>query len=203
VGAIHYVLHSGLHTPVIQGPGIEDCYTRQRDWLHRCGEFARPLGVYVCVENLFGGHEGKTYASSCARLARELLAVNHPFVVATLDFGHAYLHTGFRSLDFLTDIAALAPVAKHVHLHDNCGIADDIWAYADGERVAFGHGDLHLPVGWGTIPWNEVMRVCEFPAAAIFNIELKQRHWHAVQECVDATCELVRQARLRLPVAAE
>ena len=54
--------------------------------------------------------------------------------------------------------------------------------FTDGERLAYGHGDLHLPVGWGDIPWNALMAECTFPEGVLFNIELKQRYWYAAQE---------------------
>ncbi|MFN8828923.1 MAG: sugar phosphate isomerase/epimerase family protein [Labrys sp. (in: a-proteobacteria)] len=186
VGAVHYVLHSGL-ARTHQAAGIEACYGRQREWLVRCAEIGAAHGIHVCVENLFTEWDGSTYASNPSRLARELAAIDHPFLRATLDVSHAYLLAGFRGLDFLAEIAALAPFAKHVHMHDSFGRADDIWMYAQGERVAFGHGDLHLPVGWGSIPWDDVTRVCDFPDLALFNIELNERYFYAVEECVSAT----------------
>ncbi len=45
--------------------------------------------------------------------------------------------------------------------------------FTDGERLAYGHGDLHLPVGWGDIPWDALMAECTFPEGVLFNIELK------------------------------
>jgi sugar phosphate isomerase/epimerase len=187
LGAVHYVLHSGLKSPVPQQFVLNDCYSRQREWLARAGEIARSFGVIVCVENLFGTHDGATYASSCRRLAKEIAMVGHTHVKATLDVGHAFLHAAYWGLDFLEEIAALAPLAKHVHIHDNFGRADDIWTFADGERVAFGHGDLHLPVGWGAIPWDDVMRTSRFPAETVFNIELKPRYWYEARATVEAT----------------
>lgn len=195
LGALHYVLHSGLRNPIPQRLALEDCYKRQREWLVRAGEIGKQLGVYICVENLFGSHDGQTYASSCRRLAEELRAVAHSHVRATLDVGHAFLHVGYWGGDFLAEVAALAPLAKHVHIHDNFGRADDIWMFAEGERLAFGHGDLHLPVGWGSIPWTEVMRVCAFPAETVFNIELKPRYWRAAKATVAATAALAEKAR--------
>ena len=66
--------------------------------------------------------------------------------------------------------------------------------YEEGERLAYGHGDLHLPVGWGDIPWDDIVRRCAFPAAASFTIELERRYWYAGRDCVAATRDLAERA---------
>lgn len=196
VGAVNYVVHSGL-LPVQQAAGIEAAYERQREWLFRAGDVARQYGLFLCVETLFGGYKGTTHASSPSRLAAELSEINHPHVLATLDFSHSYLKLDFdgRRADFIEEVKALAPYARHLHVHDSFGRQDDIWMFTDGERVAYGHGDLHLPVGWGDIPWDRLMSECTFPEGAVFNIELKPRYWYAAQETVDATKALAERAR--------
>ena len=190
----HYVLHAGS-LDVVQHDGIEDAYARQREWLARTGDEARAFGLLVCVENLFAGYEGARHTPTPARLARELAAVDHPFVKATLDFGHGHLNLGFLGGDLVGECIDLAPQARHLHVHDNFGRQDDIWTYTHGEKIAFGHGDLHLPVGWGNIPWTELMQRCVFPDGVIFNIELEERHWHEAAPCIAATRALAAAAR--------
>ncbi len=187
VGAGNYVIHSGL-IPVRQGEALEAAYDRQREWLSKAGDVAAEHGLVLCVETLFGGYEGKVHASSPRQLAAELAAIDHPAVMATLDFSHSYLKLDFDGLrdTFLEEVAALAPFAKHLHIHDSYGRQDDIWMFTEGERLAYGHGDLHLPVGWGDIPWNAIIDACRFPEGVVFNIELKDRYWYAAQDCVDA-----------------
>jgi len=196
VGAEHYVVHSGL-APLQQGAGIEAAYERQREFLSRGGDIARKLGLILCVETLFAGFKGEGHASSPSRLATELAAINHPNVLATLDFSHSYIKLDFdgRREDFVEEVKTLSRFAKHLHMHDSFGRQDDIWMYSEGERAAYGHGDLHLPVGWGDIPWERLMAECEFPEGVLFNIELQPRYWYAAQECVDATKALAAAAR--------
>ncbi|WP_181704795.1 sugar phosphate isomerase/epimerase family protein [Chthonobacter rhizosphaerae] len=205
VGAGNYVIHSGL-APMQQGAGLEAAYARQREWLARSGDMARQLGLTLCVETLFAGFDGTVHASSPRRLAEELAAIGHPAVMATLDFSHAYLkldYDGVRTT-FVDEVAALAPYAKHLHMHDSFGRQDDIWMFTEGERLAYGHGDLHLPVGWGDIPWDDLMDACRFPEGVVFNIELKDRYWYAAEECVAATKALAARAvTLRSAEAAE
>ncbi|MCJ2127158.1 sugar phosphate isomerase/epimerase family protein [Methylobacterium sp. J-077] len=194
IGAAHYVLHSGL-APVAEPAILEDAYARQREWLACAGEVARGLGPLICVETLFGGHEGKVHCASPARLAAELAAIDHPHVRATLDVSHSFLRHGFQGGDFVAEIAALAPFANHLHVHDSFGRADAIWMYHESERLAFGHGDLHLPVGWGAIPWETLIDACAFPKGVVFNIELNPRYWYAVEDCIAATKALAARAR--------
>lgn len=196
LGARHYVIHSGM-TPVGQGDGIEAAYDRQRRALSRAGDRARDHGLALCVETLFGGFSGRVHSTSPARLAAELALIDHPAVWATIDFSHSYLKLDYdgRRAAFLGEIEALAPWGLHLHVHDSFGRQDDIWMYEEGEKLAYGHGDLHLPVGWGDIPWDEIAQRCTFPQNASFTIELERRYWYAGQECVAAARSLAARSR--------
>jgi sugar phosphate isomerase/epimerase len=203
VGAEHYVIHSGL-IRALQGDGVEAALGRQREWLAKAGDVARQRGIILCVETLFGEFNGTTLATSPARLAAELAAIGHPNVMATLDFSHSYIKLDYdgRRADFVAEVAQLAPYARHLHIHDSFGRQDDIWMFTEGERLAYGHGDLHLPVGWGSIPWDAVLAECSFPEGVLFNIELNLRHWHAAKECVDATRSMAGRAKVNRAAAA-
>ena len=200
IGARHYVLHSGLAASQ-QGDGIEAAYARQRDYLAKAGDLAREHGLIICVETLFGGYKGEEHASSPSRLAAELAAVGHANVMATIDFSHSYLKLDYdgRRDAFVEEVKQLAPYARHLHIHDSFGRQDDIWMFTEGERLAYGHGDLHLPVGWGDIAWDRVMAECHFPHGVLFNIELNLRYWYAAQECVDATRAMAARAIVSAP----
>jgi sugar phosphate isomerase/epimerase len=204
VGAQNYVIHSGLSMQQ-QGDGIEAAYERQREYLTTAGDIAAEHNVILCVETLFGGFDGNVHASSPRRLAAELAAIGHPNVMATLDFSHSYLKLSYdgRGDEFVEEIKVLAPYARHLHIHDSFGRQDDIWMFTEGEKLAFGHGDLHLPVGWGDIPFERLVSECEFPQGVIFNIELKDRYWYVAQETVDATKRLAGMARTSMRQAAE
>ncbi len=198
VKCFNYVVHAGV-TQLQHSIGIQDAYARQREWLAKGGEVARTYGIALCVETLFTDNAAK-HTPTPARLARELSAIGHPNVMATIDFSHSYLRLDLegRRADFLEEVASLAPHARHLHVHDSFGLQDDMWMFAEGERFAFGHGDLHLPVGWGDIPWNDLMRVCEFAPGVVFNVELRDRYWYAVEECVNANKAIAAKARTSL-----
>ncbi len=194
--AAHYVVHAGM-MPLTQSAGLDAAYERQREWLAKAGDLAKSLGLYLCVENIYGEYFGKIHTPTPKKLAQELALINHSHVCATLDIGHAWIELDFHGLDLVSECAALAPYARHVHIHDCFGRQDDIWMYTESERLAFGHGDLHLPVGMGAIPWAELFNACVFPQESIFNIELAKRYWHWRQDCVDAMIALQQNIKTR------
>jgi sugar phosphate isomerase/epimerase len=181
LGCLHLVIHSGFVRST-QFPGIEDAYRRQRDELAETGDLARAHGVHVCVENIFSD-DGR-HTALPGRLAAEIAAVGHPHIWATFDFSHGYLHSTDLGADYLTEVKALTPYAKHLHLHDSFGRPDDFWTYTMTERLAFGIGDLHLPLGWGSIPWDTIANEARFPQDVVANIELNHRYWSEVRETI-------------------
>lgn len=195
IGAVHYVMHSGV-MPVQSAEVIEAAYDRQREWLAKAGDIARDCGVLLCVETMFGDHQGRTHASLPSRLAGEIAAIGHSHVWATLDFSHAFLRLGYLGGDYLAEVSALAPFAKHLHMHDSFGLPDAFETVFPSEKLAFGHGDLHLPVGWGDIPWEALIERCTFPYGVLFNVELNPRLWYAVDECLAATRSLAGKTRI-------
>ena len=194
LGAVHYVLHTGFRRKGWPGM-LEEAYARQREWLARAGEEARKRGILICVENLFDWEWGPLETASASRLAAEVAKVGHPGVRATIDFGHAQLECGSRGGDLVAEVKALAPHACHLHIHDGFGRPDDVYMYTEGERLAYGHGDLHLPVGWGSTPWQAILAECTFPAGVVFNVELNPRHWHHAKATVEATRAMAARAR--------
>lgn len=196
VGAPHLVLHAGMVTA--DGlAGVEDAYARQRDRLRALGEHAAGFGVTVCIENVF---DWAPYVAtpSLGRLAREIAAVDHPAIRATLDFSHGLIHAGQARYDFLAEAVELAPFAQHLHLHDSFGRPDLPWVYAAAEANATGMGDLHLPVGWGTVPWSALAQSCRFPAGTIATHELAPRFWRDRVEAIGASRHVLCDFRLAL-----
>lgn len=180
LGATNLVLHSGC----VRGEDdIAVAYKRQRDALSRAGDKAAAADVVLCVENIFR-FEPMRETALPSRLAAELDAVDHPHVRATLDVSHAFLRCTDARASFMAEIAALAPYARHVHVHDSFGRPQESWALDEAERAALGEGDLHLPVGWGGIDWDEVARRCRFGAGTVVNLELHRRYWSELKSQV-------------------
>ncbi|GLK71996.1 sugar phosphate isomerase/epimerase [Ancylobacter dichloromethanicus] len=200
VGARHLVVHAGF----VRDPDddLEVAYSRQRDALARAGDLAAARGVTLCVENIFRFIHARETASP-AKLAGELAAIDHPAVKATLDVSHAYIRCTDARLDPIAEMAALAPYVAHFHLHDSFGRpnerrAGDLWYYDPAEAVAFGEGDLHLPIGWGGIDWDSVVQTVRPAPGAIAILELNPRHWRELKDQVEVLRVLAGRFRAEL-----
>lgn len=184
VGARVMVQHTGIVRAQPE-PLLEGLYAIQRDALAEMGEVARAAGTRIALENLFVEEPDLTTATP-GRLATELRAVDHPHVVGTLDFSHAYLMTSFCGTSFDEAVRAFAPVAGHLHVHDSFGRPPVIKGWTTSETMAFGMGDLHLPMGWGDIPFETLLPGLPVREGTVMTVELPARFWSEL-ETVAAT----------------
>jgi sugar phosphate isomerase/epimerase len=191
--ALHYVLHTGLYDDARAGQA-EDLYAQQRDILAAFGDTAESLGLIITVENLFAATPGR-HTALPSRLARELATLGHPNVWACFDFSHGYLRSTAMEADYLHEAAALAPFAKHLHIHDSFGRPSVTRTYHRSERLAYGEGDLHLPVGLGAIPWEALMQRLQFPSGIVFNIELAPPYWDDLGKVIAEARRLAAMAQ--------
>jgi sugar phosphate isomerase/epimerase len=195
IGAPHLVVHAGMMQQD-ERHDAENAAGRQRDYLRRAGDFAAEHEVTLCVENLFDFGPYKA-TPTIARLAEELALIGHPHVRATFDFSHGFIHATQYGYDFLEEAKALAPFAVHLHIHDSFGQPDLPWVYASAEANAFGFGDLHLPQGWGSVPWSAIAEQCEFPKGAIAIHELNMRFWRDRHEAIENARQFLGKLRIR------
>lgn len=192
LGAVHFVLHAGAAESG-QAAQLEALYQQQREALADFGDLAQSLGLVITVENLFS-YAKSHFAPLPSRLAEEIGAVNHPHIKACLDFSHGFINSTLNNADFNAEAKALAPLAKHLHIHDSFGLAQDIATYWRSERLAYGLGDLHLPLGWGAIPWDEMMTNLAFPPGLILNLELPPQYWTELEACLERLRALAKLA---------
>jgi sugar phosphate isomerase/epimerase len=192
LGAVHYVLHGGI---VDAGPGVaeEDLYAQQRDILSVFGGEAAQRGLIIAVENLFTGADRRTALPS--RLAREIAAIAHPHIWACLDFSHGAINSALHGAEFIDEAAALAPFAKHLHVHDSFGRPAAFLTPRRAERLAYGEGDLHLPLGLGNLPWDALMERLDFPGGVVFNVELAKPYWADLEDVMRKARGLAARAR--------
>ncbi|HLW46616.1 MAG TPA: sugar phosphate isomerase/epimerase [bacterium] len=95
--------------------------------------------------------------------------IDRPNVVMTLDVGHAMLAAAQFGFDLLEAVRAARPLVRHVHVNDNFGRYDPLRlenftlyrTQTPADTVPLGKGDLHLPVGWGGIPLEQVCAVLQ------------------------------------------
>ncbi len=184
VGAQHVVVHTGMYPGHLTQVERDRRYAQQRACLARLGQIAAAQGAYLCVENVFYWNDEQT--ATPQELAQELATLDHPHVCATFDFAHGALNLEDLGGLFLHEAAALAPHARHLHLHDNFGRRHRARAYTPSEELAFGEGDLHLPLHWGGLPWDQLARL-SYPQDPVFMIELAPRFWHEAAQMVSDT----------------
>ena len=148
---------------------------REREALTELADFARPYGVRIALENIFTTEPGQ-YRQTPSEIAATVKAVNHPHVVALIDFSHAYIESTYKGLSFYEEIAAMAPVTGHLHVHDSFGRPQGFYkAFFPSENLAMGIGDLHLPLGWGDIDWDHIVGSLRFLPDTVMMMEIGHR----------------------------
>lgn len=188
------------HAAVLRGDGPD---ARARDCeiaaLRALAPEAAAAGVTLCVETMFA-RDGE-WTAAPHELAATLAAVNSPWVGATIDFGHALLNAKRRGFDYLASLAALAPHARHLHVHDNFGQLAPFRPWSRGDAILFGFGDLHLPPGAGAAPWAALAGL-PYGGPAIANLELDARWRGEWPEAIAWTRAWIAQAAARPRLAA-
>lgn len=183
VGANVLVCHAG-GAPTASlggGGGLARRLEAERNALARLAPRAADAGVLLCLENVFS--EPGIQRALPSELAEQIRAIDHPSVAATIDFSHAALNAAFRGADLMSELAALAPLAGHLHIHDSFGRPQTFRPYTRGDAVMFGLGDLHLPPGWGVLDWDAIARL-PYARPVIANLELTTRYRAELPEAV-------------------
>ncbi len=185
----------------------------ERETLAELAELAEGLGVTICVENSdpmieegalwelarrirrrgidlsyliapAGDIAMYNYGGMIDRLVEQVKGVGRDNVAITFDFGHAYIASHYYGFDFLDLIEPAMPLVKHIHIHDNFGKP----AGLDRRHMVLmpdGKGDLHLPIGWGEIPYREVFsRLRGYNGVLMLEINPRYRDYYgdALQE---------------------
>lgn len=176
---------------------------REREALLELAEFAKPYGVRIALENIFTTEPGQ-YRQTPAEVAETVKAVNHANVVALIDFSHAYIESTYRGLNFREQIAAMAPVAGHLHLHDSFGRPQGFYkGYHPQENTAMGIGDLHMPLGWGDIDWEDIFSELDFLPGTVAMMEIGARYRAEQPESLERARKLQAINDCQKSIAAE
>ena len=196
IGAEVVVCHAGQR---VAARDFRHCMRDQlideRSALRWAGDLAEDLGLAIAVENYYPELpilRGEVYDYSVwpSELAEQIHKVRHPAVGICLDVGHAALAAGVFGFDYIEECAALAPLVRHVHLHDNLQRTNLTDGPAVSEHTVYGLGDLHLPPGRGTIPLGDLFRRMNFPESPSCCVELSPENFSQVPEALQAAREL-------------
>jgi sugar phosphate isomerase/epimerase len=176
---------------------------RERTALLELAEFAKPYGVRVVLENIFTTEPGQ-YRQTPAEIAQTVKAVNHPNLTALIDFSHAYIESTYRGLDFREQLRAMAPVAGHLHVHDSFGRPQGVYKpYHPQEATALGIGDLHMPLGWGDIDWDDIFSELSFLPETVLMMEVGPRYRSEQPACLAWAKKLMALNGGQQTIAAE
>jgi len=138
--------------------------------------------VLFCMENPpFNNTEELSAALSAEEMIAFYEQVGLENFKLTIDIGHSALnHYGDMGAMF-DDLNRLLPYAGHIHLHDNCGIRKDLKGPGFSNDLACGVGDIHLPLGWGRIPVEDVLAGLR-GYNGIINLEIERRFSYKYSE---------------------
>ncbi|MDQ1184963.1 sugar phosphate isomerase/epimerase family protein [Agrobacterium larrymoorei] len=161
LGAGVLVHHSG-NAILTDGVNGSDLDQMEREALFEMAEIAKTYGVRIVLENIFTTEDGQ-YRQTPSQVAETVKAVGHDNLAALIDFSHAYIESTFKGLNFRDELRAMAPVTGHLHVHDSFGLPYTMKKfYHPAEATALGIGDLHLPIGWGDIDWDDIFSELTF-----------------------------------------
>ena len=208
IGAEVVVCHAGQRVGARDfRHSMRDQLIAERSALRAAGDLAGELGLTIAIENYYPEQpilRGAVYDYSVwpSQLAEQISTVGNPAVGICLDVGHAALAAGVFGFDYIEECAALAPLVRHVHLHDNLQRTNLTGEPAVSEHTVYGLGDLHLPPGRGTIPLGDLFRRMNFPENPSCCVELSPEFFPLVPEALHAARELSLEAASRERVPA-
>ena len=192
INATHLVTHFGQTTNKIYEN--KELYLshlkRQQECYTEMGEYAKENNVTLAIENLFP-FKLDYYAPLPSEIAKQLNDINHSNVKCCLDISHGYINCTFRNAHFIDEIKKMAPLSEHIHMHDSFGIIERIWTYNSAEDTSYGQGDLHLPLGWGDIPFEKIFTEIQFPENLNLNFELPKRYLKYFNENIKEARRLI------------
>ncbi len=219
IGARTLVYHSGLQAlddarrgvrlSLLNDEELAAGAAREVAALRALAPLAAAAGVTIAVENgdphlweytvldKFGAPR-HALARHHARLqigpiVRQLEAVDHPAVGLTLDIAHLHLAAHELGFDYLAAVTEAAPWVRHLHVNDNFGRLDR-GVDNEMERWAFGEADIHLPPGWGSIPYAQVFaRLPDYTGDLI--LEIKPGFYDLLGEALHSTRQFLAAAQ--------
>lgn len=148
---------------------------RETERLTDAARHAERRGVTIAVENL-PFSDPRELIGLLDRAGSSALGI-------CLDFGHAFIASRRNGFDFLESVRSVLPRLVHVHIHDNCGIPETAEA-AVIDSMFLGAGDLHLPPGWGEIPYGEIFPLLSPVYSGVYMLELRPRFADRYRESV-------------------
>ena len=162
----------------------------QKQKYFEMAEIAKVHGVKLCIENIFP-YTNLHFTALPSEVSESIREINHPNARTTIDFSHAYINCNLRNKDLIPEIETMIPYTEHLHVHDSFGKFKTMYTYIFAEDITYGQGDIHLPLGWGDIPFDKIFSSGAFNKDIFFNFELSQRYKKYYSQNVEKAKKLI------------
>lgn len=140
---------------------------REIENLKRLSEKLEEKKVCLVVENT---------VQTVEQVLEIVCSVNHSQIKLLIDVGHLFLRFRGDRETFLKQFALGLPYAFEIHVHDNFGKPEDGFERNITEQLHFaylyGVGDLHLPIGLGQIPFEQIFELLRNKFQGIVVLEI-------------------------------
>jgi sugar phosphate isomerase/epimerase len=169
----------------------EDLRDREADLLIRLAdEFP---DVVICIENArpYRRLSPYCYGEDFGQLTDQVAHIDRNNVRIALDCGHLFMAAQYFSYDPVTAVLEAAPWIGHCHIHDNFGDACYYNEKQQTHQLPFGKGDSHMPVGWGAIPFEDILAAMMPHYSGCFIMELRPRYFDDTAESKENLMKLV------------
>lgn len=138
------------------------------------------------------------YGGIIDRLIEQIQGIGKPNVGITLDCGHAYISSHYYGFDFIPAIQKAIPYTKHIHIHDDFGKPAGLDQRL-GILLPEGRGDLHMPIGWGEIPYRQIFSLLrDSNYSGILLLEISPRYNAFYQDALQDTKALLKECGLEV-----
>lgn len=128
-------------------------------------------------------------------IIEQLKAINHPNIAMTLDLAHLHLATHAVGDDYLKAVEQASPWVCHLHINDNFGKLD-VGFDNEKDRLPYGEADLHLPPGWGAIPFADAFAKLKDYKGDII-LEIKDRYWDHFGDALNNTRQIFSKSDVK------
>lgn len=135
------------------------------------------------------------YSSKIEDLVKQIQYIDHSNVGIAFDFGHAFLASKYYHFSFLDSVKLALPYLRHIHVHDCFGKPKISEEDIDINLIQFGIGDLHMPIGWGEIPYDKIFPLLGNYSGVII-LELKPRYKRFFKYNLEMVKELLKSRRV-------
>lgn len=140
--------------------------------------------IKICMENarpyLF--NSPYCYAEKLSDLRKQVLKIDRENVRINLDFGHLFLSSKNYKFNPVSEVEKAKELIAHSHIHDNFGNPSYYHEKLHNQLLPFGKGDCHMPVGWGIIPFEDILNALMDTYRGSFIMELRGRYFKNIRE---------------------